>query len=75
MLDIGKGGSEVSVKVQAQSKKSAEPGKPPTINYKGELNHIAQHVISLRANKIVFRKLNRRQLYKIDACSSGALRV
>jgi hypothetical protein len=32
------------------------PGKPPTINYKGELNHVAQHVLKqpLTAKDVVF---------------------
>merc|ERR1719387_2964892 len=48
--------STMEPEVQAQSKKSAEPGKPPTINYKGELNHIAQHVLKqpLTGKDVVF---------------------
>jgi hypothetical protein len=48
--------SAPTMEPEAQLKKSLEPGKPPTINYKGELNHIAQHVLKqpLTGKDVVF---------------------
>merc|ERR1719473_1278994 len=48
--------STMEQEAAGQTKKSAEPGKPPTINYKGELNHIAQHVLKqpLTGKDVVF---------------------
>merc|ERR1719313_660645 len=48
--------STMEPEASGQSKKHAEPGKPPTINYKGELNHIAQHVLKqpLTGKDVVF---------------------
>jgi hypothetical protein len=48
--------STMEPEASGQSKKHTEPGKPPTINYKGELNHIAQHVLKqpLTGKDVVF---------------------
>lgn len=42
--------------VEMGGKGKPGPGKPPTINYKGELNHVAQHVLKqpLTAKDVVF---------------------